>query len=55
MKKLILSLVLALVSLAGFNMTTVHASSLNSAKELTKQLLLNLNHGRNLTMTRNER
>ncbi|MED4798873.1 hypothetical protein [Bacillus atrophaeus] len=39
MKKLILSLVLALVSLAGFNMTTVHASSLNSAKELTKQFV----------------
>ncbi|AYF11255.1 MULTISPECIES: hypothetical protein [Bacillus] len=39
MKKLILSLVLAIVSLAGFNMTTAHAASLNSAKELTKQFV----------------
>ncbi|MEC1260022.1 hypothetical protein P9D34_06100 [Bacillus swezeyi] len=39
MRKLLLSLMLVVVSFAGFDMTTAHASSVNSAKELTKQFV----------------
>ncbi|MCY7753632.1 hypothetical protein MOF38_21830 [Bacillus haynesii] len=39
MRKLILSLVVVIISFAGYNMTTAHASSENTAKELTKQFV----------------